>query len=297
MDNKTILIPSSSSTDDKITNFTSEEKDYSSFKENKVSFVKNERKVEKKIYSNEDLNYIITSASLVFKQLRHIQNSYDLGSVHDVRQEFIDNINIFTNSLSTFEIEESEVLVSRYLLCTLVDELVNTTFFGRDNDWSSNSLLNIFHNESYGGENFFKLLDKFLKAPAKFIYLLEFMYVCLSLGFEGKYRIDNTKKHELIQIKESLYKQIKIIQGKESLKFYKKQKASKLKHRLFYMISYPSVIVATFCLMLVIYIGLSYSLNEQNISFSQGIEKNYKKLDFLNDKNFILEKYVKAIHE
>ena len=34
MDNKTILIPSSSSSDDKITNFTSEEKDYSSFKEN-----------------------------------------------------------------------------------------------------------------------------------------------------------------------------------------------------------------------------------------------------------------------
>jgi len=296
MDNKTILIPSSS-TDDSITNFSSEEKDYSSFKENTISFVKNQKKTDKRIYTNEDMNYIITSASLVFKQLTQIQNSYDLGTVHEVRQEFINNINVFTNSLSSFDIEESEVLVARYVLCTLVDEIVNTTFFGRDNDWSSNSLLNIFHNESYGGENFFKLLDKFLKAPAKFIYLLEFMYVCLALGFEGKYRVESTKKHELVQIKESLYKQIKIIQGKESLKFYQKQKASKIKHRLFYMISYPTIIIATCCLMLIIYIGLSYALNEQNINFSQSINTEYKNLVFLNEDNFILDEYVKDINE
>lgn len=296
MDNKTILIPASTK-DETITNFQSEEKDYSTYKDNSVSFVKNNRKIDKKIYTNEDLNYIVTSASLVFKQLTYIQNSYDLGSVHEVRQEFINNINVFTNSVSSFEIEESEVLVARYILCTLVDELVNTTFFGRDNDWSGNSLLNIFHNESYGGENFFKLLDKFLKAPAKFIFLLEFMYVCLALGFEGKYRVENAKKHELIQIKESLYKQIKIIQGKESLKFYQKQKASKVKHRLFYMVSYPIIVISTICLMAIIYFGLSYSLSEQNTVFSQDIENKYKNVAFLNDKNFVLETYVKDINE
>lgn len=301
MDNKTIIISATPNEDnDSLTSFEPQKSnynDYSDYKQSKVSFVKNREYKDSKIYTNEDLNYIVSSASLVFRQVLHVQNSYELGSVHDIRQAFIENINTFTNSVSSFNMKESEVLVSRYILCTLVDELINTTFFGRDNDWSSNSLLTIFHNESYGGENFFKLLNKFLKAPAKYIFILEFMYVCLSLGFEGKYRIDTSKKYELSQIKESLYKQIKIIQGKESLKFYKKQKASSIKYRLFYMVSYPTIVIGTFCLMFIIYLGLSFSLNEQDKIFTSQIDKKYKTLSYINEENLVLEDYVKAINE
>jgi type VI secretion system protein ImpK len=298
MENKTILIPDTNNDIESITNFEEQAADYGSYQAQTVSYVKN--KTFKRHIPNDadDFNFIIASSSSVFKQLTHIQANYKLGTVHEVRETFIENINIFANNLSMYEIEDSEELVARYVLCTLVDELVNTTYFGRENDWSSNSLLNIFHNESYGGDNFFKLLDKFLKAPAKYIFMLEFMYVCLSLGFEGKYRLDNSKKYELMQLKDSLYKQIKIVKGRGSLKFYKQERASKTKHRLFYKMSYLVISLFTLIVLAIIYLGLSYNLEKQEVVFTTQIQDKYPSINYLVDeKNFILEEYIKVIND
>lgn len=291
MSSKTILIPSSPN-DNNLTNFNSNrEEDYSSYRNNALNFVKNVQKTHIPYY-DEDTNYFLLASSGIFKQLAIVQNSYEVGPVHEVRQSFIDSFNDYTDLLMKYNIEESQALVSRYILCTFIDELINTTYFGQENNWSGNSLLRIFHNESYGGENFFRLLDKFLKAPAKFIYILELMYVCLSLGFQGKYRVDNSNKNELNLIRESLYKQIKIIQGRDPLKFYTKHNPSTLKHRLFYMISYPTIVASSFLLLLIVYIGLTVGLSQEDTKFSDLINKE-KSSSFLTEKNFNLEAYRK----
>ncbi|WP_345980448.1 type IVB secretion system protein IcmH/DotU [Sulfurimonas sp. HSL3-2] len=291
MSNKTILIPSSPN-EKNLTNFnSSREEDYSSYRNNALNFVKNVSRTDIPYY-DEDTNYFLLASSGIFKQLAIVQNSYEVGPIHEVRQSFIDSMNEYTDILMKYKIEESQALVSRYILCTFIDELINTTYFGQENNWSSNSLLRIFHNESYGGENFFRLLDKFLKAPAKFIYILELMYVCLSLGFQGKYRIDNTNKHELNMIRESLYKQIKIIQGREPLKFYTKHNPSTLRHRLFYLISYPTIVLSSVLLLMIVYIGLSIGLSAEDTKFIGLINKE-KNSNFLTEKTFDLEKYRK----
>lgn len=298
MDNKTILIPSTEQKNDSLTNFSNEERGhYNDFKLQTMNFVKNRTKKNHIPYYNENINYLISESSTLFKQLSIIQESYDIGSIHDVRQTFIDHINEYNQNLAQYDIEESMALVSRYILCTFIDESINTTFFGRDNNWSSNSLLSIFHNESYGGENFFRLLDKFLKAPAKYIFILELMYVCLSLGFEGRYRVNNKNKHELTIIRDGLYKQIKIIQGRESLNFYTKQEASKMKNRLFYLVSYQTIALSTFILLTIIYTGFSFALVEQDNNFGNIISEKDKNLTYLNEKNFNLENFKKENNE
>lgn len=296
MQNQTILIPSTKD-DNSLTNFSQQESTYDDFRNKSMNFVRNRVKKTHIPYYDEDINHFLIAASPLFKQLTLVQGNYDVGSINDVRQAFIDNINNYSQTIAQYDIEESQILVSRYILCTFIDELINTTFFGRENDWSSNSLLSIFHNESYGGENFFRLLDKFLKAPAKYIYILELMYVCISLGFEGRYRVNTTNKHELTIIKDSLYKQIKIIQGREPLKFYTKHNASTMKHRLFYMVSYPSIILSTCLLLSIIYIGLTYSLSKESTKFTDMIAAKHGKLSYLNKDNFNLEDYQKDSNE
>jgi type VI secretion system protein ImpK len=42
-----------------------------------------------------------------------------------------------------------------------------------------------FHRETVGGDRFYDLLSRLEQDPGGNIDLLEFMYMCLSLGFEG----------------------------------------------------------------------------------------------------------------
>jgi type VI secretion system protein ImpK len=67
----------------------------------------------------------------------------------------------------------------------------------------------MFHKETRGGERFFQLLKKLSQDPGKNIDLLEFMYLCLALGFQGRYRVRPNGLNELAEIREDLYHTIR----------------------------------------------------------------------------------------
>ncbi len=58
------------------------------------------------------------------------------------------------------------------------------------------------------------------------------MYICMALGFEGKYRVIDRGEVELNNIKDSLFRQIKIVKGRDPYTFYTSQEPSKDKYRL-----------------------------------------------------------------
>ena len=105
-------------------------------------------------------------------------------------------------------VESSQASTARYVLCTVIDEAVVTTVWGKESEWSQMSLLSKFHNETFGGERFFLLLDRLSKNPVKHLPMLELMYLCLALGFEGKYRIQPRGLLELDNLRDALYRQI-----------------------------------------------------------------------------------------
>ena len=105
------------------------------------------------------------------------------------------------------------VLPARYVLCALVDESVLDTPWGSQSVWAKRGLLISFHNETWGGEKFYQLLDRLLQEPAKNLHLLELMYLCLSLGFEGKFRVQDQGRAVLEGIKDNLYQTIRMHRG------------------------------------------------------------------------------------
>lgn len=87
---------------------------------------------------------------------------------------------------------ETGMIVSfRYILCTFIDEVALSHGWGSNNSWLSKSLLTHFHNETWGGEKIYILLDKLMAEPKRYKDLLEFIYLCFSLGFRGRYKINN----------------------------------------------------------------------------------------------------------
>jgi type VI secretion system protein ImpK len=101
------------------------------------------------------------------------------------------------------------VLPARYMLCALLDESVLDTPWGSQSIWASRGLLVSFHKETWGGEKFYGALDKLLAYPAGNLHLLELMYLCLAMGFEGKYRVRDGGREQLEQIREHLYQTIR----------------------------------------------------------------------------------------
>ncbi|TBW10166.1 DotU family type IV/VI secretion system protein [Azotobacter chroococcum] len=143
-------------------------------------------------------------------QLRHAGQAEDL---HALNRRLGDELKLFEQRALQAGLENSEVMAARYVLCTLLDEAVVSTPWGNESEWSQMSLLSRFHNETFGGEKFFRLLERLGRNPVKHLALLELMYLCLALGFEGQYRVLPRGMLELEAIRDALYRQIRQLRG------------------------------------------------------------------------------------
>lgn len=104
-----------------------------------------------------------------------------------------------------------ELDAARYALCSLLDETIAATPWGGNGGWAAKSMLLKFYNETWGGEKFFAILDRRSKNPAAHLDLLELLFVCISLGFEGRYHqaIKEGGRAQLDQLREGLYELIR----------------------------------------------------------------------------------------
>jgi type VI secretion system protein ImpK len=101
---------------------------------------------------------------------------------------------------------------ARYALCTLLDETIASTAWG-SGVWGTRSLLVAFHNEASGGEKVFLILQRLSQNPAANIDLLELMYLCLSLGLQGRYRLIERGHEQLAALRERLLQLIRQQRG------------------------------------------------------------------------------------
>ncbi len=268
--NKTMLVPSSDKIQDKLTDFQAPAEDYNSFAE--ASATKS-FKVNMDNYHKSE-NPLISISAVLLKKMYVLQHTYDVGNINDVRQDLVDATTLVAEAFTKQGIENNQMLLARYLLCTFMDEIISSTYWGKENNWASNSLLGIFYSETYGGDKFFQLLNQLQAQAATHINLLELMYVLLSLGFEGKYRIQPRGKQELDVIRENLFKQIKMVKGQSSMKFYEEQKPAAVSDRFLYKASHKMVYASMAGMFVVIYVLLTIFLVSKEGDFMDLMDKD-----------------------
>lgn len=160
------------------------------------------------------INPLVEAASLLLLHQAQLCQAIEQQDLATLKETLVNDIKTFEYlALSRGCDQTTEVNIARYVLCTVLDEAVATTPWGEEGEWSRYSLLSQFHNETYGGERLFQLVDKLSTNPAKYLNLLELIYLCLSLGFEGKYRLLPRGTQELEAIRDSLYRQIRQLRG------------------------------------------------------------------------------------
>lgn len=159
------------------------------------------------------MNPMLDAASTliaVFQKTRQSVSHRDVGGLH---QRLSSEIRQFENSLKMMQIKPEVILSARYCVCTVLDEAVLNTPWGSESGWSQRTLLSIFHNETAGGEKFFQILERMKEYPADNIEILELLYVFISLGFEGKYRVAHRGRDAIEQLRDELFSCIRMIRG------------------------------------------------------------------------------------
>lgn len=77
---------------------------------------------------------------------------------------------------------------AHYALCASIDDVVLNTPWGAAGSWVRQTLVAAFHPGAQGTDQFFEQLRRMQRVPDKFLPVIEIMFLCLSLGFMGRYR-------------------------------------------------------------------------------------------------------------
>lgn len=156
---------------------------------------------------------LIALANPILNLVYQIRTLVHNADPDKLRSYLVDEIRRFDAAAKAQGIPAEHIVAARYCLCTVLDEAAAQTPWGGSGAWSKNSLLVTFHNETWGGEKFFQLLAKLAQTPAQYIDVLELMYYCIALGFEGRYRIVSNGQSQLENLKRRLADIIKTSRG------------------------------------------------------------------------------------
>lgn len=154
-------------------------------------------------------NALVNCASTLISLMIKLSASVMQNDVAQLKHKLKDEIKQFEINAARAEISNDTILQARYVICTSLDETVASTPWGQESNWSQQSLLSLFHGETWGGEKFFLLLERLLKEPAKNLNILELMYICISLGFQGKYRVLDNGYAQVEHLREDLFRQLR----------------------------------------------------------------------------------------
>jgi type VI secretion system protein ImpK len=159
------------------------------------------------------LNPLVANASVLLNTVPTIRRTLQHRDPAGLRDYLLRAITEFESRARAAGASPEHVLISRYALCTMIDEAVANMPWGASPEWVQQSLLVTLHREGFGGEKFFQLLDKAMEDPRRNIDLLELMYVCLALGFEGRYSVIENGRAQLDAVRDRLHEVIRRERG------------------------------------------------------------------------------------
>lgn len=125
------------------------------------------------------------------------------------------SIATFGNAVTTSGYSADQAEVARYALCATADDVVQNIAVDDRSMWTRYSMLSKFFQERTGGVRFFEELGRMRQNPLGNIDVLELMYACLAVGFEGVTRTAPNGVATLQQTQRELYDVIRRVRPRE----------------------------------------------------------------------------------
>lgn len=145
------------------------------------------------------------AAAPLLQFLARLRNAASEPDPHELRERAVREMRAFERRARDAGVPIEQVQPAHYALCASLDDVVLNTPWGSVGAWNSASLVSTFHHEVRSGERFFDLLASVRQNPGKLLPVLEVMYLCLSLGMQGRYRLSQRGPAELERLREETY--------------------------------------------------------------------------------------------
>ncbi len=188
--------------------------------------------------------------------LKSGQEPVDAASFSARVQQFLAD---FERSAKKMDIPAEDVYATKYAFCATVDETVLNSGFSIRDAWMLQPLQLTLFGEQLAGENFFARLEDLRAQGAPRLQSLEVFYMCLLLGFQGKYMIEGQEK--LGYLTARLGDEITLLRGKRAGFAPHWPLPDKIAHTLKRDVPLWSIGALFALLGLLAYLGMSHFLN------------------------------------
>ncbi|WP_353229655.1 type IVB secretion system protein IcmH/DotU [Novosphingobium sp.] len=133
---------------------------------------------------------LVAAASRLIHLSSHIRTLAVGPALEPLRRLAVQELEGFARRARALGLEPKSVQLAHYILCAFLDDAVMSTPWGASSPWSRQSLLVAYHNDTQGGDRMFHFAEQMERDPQREPRLVELLYQCLSLGFEGRAALD-----------------------------------------------------------------------------------------------------------
>ncbi|WP_145501099.1 type IVB secretion system protein IcmH/DotU [Yersinia similis] len=161
----------------------------------------------------ESLNAMIDTATPLLGMVLRLKDMENQALPDQLYQQVVTDIRAIEQYLQTKGYEPGAIISFRYVLCTFIDETALGHGWNTQNGWLQQSLLVHFHNETWGGEKVYVLLERLMGEPKRYQDLLEFIYLCFCLGYRGRYKVTSQNGDDFERLFRRLHHQLQQLRG------------------------------------------------------------------------------------
>lgn len=207
-------------------------------------------------------NPLVAAAGPLLTLATLIRGTPTQPDIEGLRRRAAEEIRAFETRAGKLDLPRNTVRMARYALAATIDDVAQNTPWGGNDVWAARSMVASFDREAIGGERFYEVLDQAHKEPGSNLWLLELMYLCLSLGFQGRLRVERRGADELARLRSGLYATIRNQRGEFERDLSPRWRGMEIGHRMLRR-RFPVwlVWVLTAGLMVFAWLGLDYLLN------------------------------------
>ncbi len=138
-------------------------------------------------------NDLIAFAGPVFDLILRLKAGIVAPS-NDLRPKIASMLTDFENRAERYRFSSKITQVAKFALAAFVDETVLSSNFNLKEEWEKNPLQLEYFGESLAGNKFFEKLAAMIKQVEVTADAVEIYYVCMLLGFKGRYGVYEKEK-------------------------------------------------------------------------------------------------------
>ncbi|XKY38690.1 type IVB secretion system protein IcmH/DotU [Enterovibrio sp. 27052020O] len=212
----------------------------------------------------DNINPLIDAATPLLGMALRVRKLSECHNVDAIYKQAVEEVKAIEVELTEKNYDHAVILAYRYVLCSFVDEAIMSTPWGADSVWAEHSLLTRFHNETWGGEKVFTILSRLEGEPERYKPLLEFIFLCLTLGFEGRYKVMEKGREEYEKVITKLHQQLRQLDDNEPLSLTSaSDNVISTKYRLSKQMPVWTIFAGFAALWAVVFVGYSFALNSK----------------------------------